>query len=111
MQPKTDPMAPAGRLALPNKAILGDADTAVGLGSDDGKNQRFTAAGAQTKTPHSSGDGRGEHLVDHDAPALLRVLHCENRTIGQEADRDPGLVAHPQETTIALTMRPHPPVR
>src|SRR5271165_2903842 len=79
MQPERDLTAHAALFSLPDEAIVRGADAEPRLRTDDMEDLRLGSAGAQIEASHAAGDGRREHLVDHDPPAGFHMLDGENR--------------------------------
>ena len=90
MQPERDPMAdPAlspSQTKRSSRRRRGGRLPAPMTGRIAGS----SAADAQEETPHAAGDGRGEHLVDHDPALRIDMLDGEDRAVRQEAEGDPG---------------------
>src|SRR5438093_13247406 len=90
------------RLALPNEAVRPGAEPALGTRPDSLNAGGCHAADAQIKPGNAGGDGRSEHLVDHDRSVFAPVLDCEDSAVWQSADRQARPVLDPIEIKIRL---------
>src|SRR4029453_15281478 len=101
MQPKRHAVLQAEALALPDEAVAGGADTACGAGSD-AQDAWLAAADAQIEAPDPTGKRRAQHLIEHDAAALMLMLDREQAAVRQRADRQAGGVGDLTEAEIAV---------
>jgi hypothetical protein len=102
VEPKSDAVAEAVRLALPDGAVAIAPDTASGFRPDNLKDGRIGFSRPKTDAPHSRGDGGAENLVDHDPGSPGHMLDCEEPAILKQADLHAGLVPHTGEPKIGL---------
>ena len=88
-------------LALPDEPITSAAETAGSTGSD-AEDARLSAADAQVEAGYPAADRRAQHLIEHDAVALMLMLDGEEAAVRQRADRQAGGVGGVTQAEIAV---------
>ncbi len=95
-------MAYAPCLALPHDTICGEAQRNIGTGTDSLNDEGVRSSNAQKDTADAALERRRKYLVDEYRGGRPPMLDREYRTIGQNADREPGLIRDPAQAEILL---------
>ena len=105
MQPERHAVPHAAGCAVPGEAVVADAEADLGAGPDRLRDHRLGRADAQVQAADPAVERGALHLVDHGPAALVPVLDREDAAVGQNADRQPGLVRDAAQAEIAFAGR------
>ena len=72
------------------------------MGPDGFDDERLHSPGAQIEARNAAGDCRAEHLIEHDAPALMLVLERKERAVRKDAHTEPGAIGNSHQAKIAV---------
>ena len=105
MQPKRDAVPHAAGGAVPGEAVVTGAEADHRAGPERLRNHRLRPAEAEVQPGDAAVQRGALHLIDHGPAALVPMLDGEHAGVGQNGDRQPGLVADPAQTEIGLAGR------
>jgi hypothetical protein len=105
VQPQRHAVPHAARRAVPSEAIGGGAEADLGARADRLCDRRLRGADAQVQAGDPAIQRRALHLVDQRPAALVLVLDGEDAAVGQDADRQAGLVRDAAQAKVALVGR------
>ena len=105
MQPQRDAVPHAAGGAVPDEAVVTGGEIDLGAGPDRLRNHRLRPAEAEVQPGDPAVQRGALHLIDHGPAALVPVLDGEHAGVGQNGDRQPGLVADPAQAEIGLAGR------